>query len=191
MSRSGTTGDESPPGHLDLDHPSIWVESDRHPDYTGGMREYLEGKSILLVDDDAHIRLYLTRVLRQACPGIELREASDGWLAVEQLKSKAPDLLVLDLDMPQMGGREVLQFVSDTEALALMPVLVLSGGATEPDAEVGLIQLGAWDFTEKPVKRGVLLARIQGLLRTRGRIDKLLVRLAELESKVAAGARVP
>ena len=75
-----------------------------------------------------------------------------------------PALLVLDLDMPGMGGREVLARVRQTVATAGLPALVLTGSGTE-EMEAELMEAGADDYIRKPLEPARFVARVRAALR--------------------------
>jgi type IV pilus assembly protein PilB len=122
---------------------------------------------ILVADDDLENRI-LARALLEA-NGYQVSEAADGQAAVEFLSSSAAvDLLVLDLEMPRLSGREVLARVRRETRTAALPVVVLTGvqgGAVE----VQLMDEGADDYIHKPLDPDLFLARIRAALRRAGR----------------------
>jgi two-component system KDP operon response regulator KdpE len=118
-----------------------------------------EKKRILIVDDEAQI----TRVLRRglAAHGYELRAAADGESALEIFKDFAPDLVITDLSMPNVGGLELcrrLRAVSD------VPIIVLSVKGEER-TKVEALDAGADDYITKPFGMNELLARVRATLR--------------------------
>ena len=82
-------------------------------------------KKILIVDDDAEIRSYLSELLGDN--GYETVTANDGGEAVEIAKAEAPDLITLDLEMPNEWGPRFYRKISQDEALKRTPVVVISG----------------------------------------------------------------
>ena len=80
---------------------------------------------ILVADDDPVIRDVWTTTLRQA--GFRAAYARDGAEALERLRTLLPDLLILDLRMPELGGEALLQLIRERPALARIPVLIISG----------------------------------------------------------------
>ncbi len=118
---------------------------------------------ILLVDDDEDARLMMRSLLERE--GYELEEAEDGDQAVDILKED-PDfsLMVLDLGMPRMDGREVLQWVRGSVDTAALPVLVRTG-VEEAEAEAELLEAGADDYLTKSVNANRFLARVRAILR--------------------------
>jgi len=121
---------------------------------------------ILIVDDDATFRL-TTGALLQA-DGHEVESAADGQQAVERLRERQFDLLLLDLRMPGIDGLGLV------EALRLwghgIPILMISGFGTV-DSAVRALHLGADDFLLKPVEPDVLSARVSDLLERRPRTE--------------------
>ena len=117
-------------------------------------------KSILVVDDDALIRRSLAVSIEQA--GYQVRTAPSGENALEILRMKPPDLILLDIGLPGMDGLEALRaFRNCVEGI---PVIFLTARRRELDEVVGL-ELGADDYITKPFDMDVLLAHIKAVLR--------------------------
>jgi DNA-binding response OmpR family regulator len=141
---------------------------------------------ILVAEDDLSILTGLSMNLR--FEGYDVLQAQDGRTAVQKAIDEAPDLLVLDLMMPQMNGFEVLQELRNRGSA--VPVVVLSAKGLEADKIVGL-NLGADDYVVKPFALQELLARIRAVLRRRYR-DEDSVRFSDtvvdLRAKTVARA---
>ncbi len=119
-------------------------------------------EKILLVDDEP--TLLATLALNLRASGYDVITAPDGAAALEIAKAEAPDLIVLDLMMPELDGLTVcrtLRQVSDT------PILVLTARTGELDKIIGL-ESGADDYMTKPFSLGELQARLRALLRRAG-----------------------
>ena len=119
-------------------------------------------EKILLVDDEPTLLETLALNLRTS--GYEVVTASDGATALEMADSESPDLIVLDLMMPELDGLTVcrnLRQASDT------PILVLTARTGELDKIIGL-ESGADDYMTKPFSLGELQARLRALLRRAG-----------------------
>ena len=114
---------------------------------------------ILVVDDEAQIRAALARALDAR--GYEVDTAPDGEEALDRVATGSPDVVVLDLNMPVMGGLEVTRRI---RAWSSVPILVLSVRDEEPD-KISALDLGADDYLTKPFGVGELLARVRALLR--------------------------
>jgi DNA-binding response OmpR family regulator len=117
---------------------------------------------ILVIDDDADIRLLLRELLERA--GYLVDEAEDGKSGLRQLFANAPALVILDVTMPDMDGYQTLERIRD---LSEVPVLMLTARSQELEKVRGL-SAGADDYVAKPFGRQELLARVQALLRRTG-----------------------
>lgn len=119
---------------------------------------------ILVVDDDAHIREVVQFALVKA--GLEVVEAGDGRKAIELFSRSKPDLVILDITMPEMDGLAVCREIRKSSET---PILFLSSRADEVDRIVGL-EIGADDYVTKPFSPRELVARVKVILRrTRAR----------------------
>ena len=116
-------------------------------------------RSILIVDDDPHIRQLLAFALTKA--GLETREAEDGEAALAAVAANAPDLVILDINMPRLNGLEVCRRL---RAQGDLPILFLSSRDDEIDRVLG-IELGADDYVVKPFSPREVTARVQAILR--------------------------
>lgn len=114
---------------------------------------------ILIADDDPHIRQLLAFALEKA--GFETAQAEDGEAALAQVEALAPDLLVLDINMPRLSGLEVCRQV---RARSELPILFLSSRDEEIDRVLG-IELGADDYVVKPFSPREVTARVTAILR--------------------------
>jgi DNA-binding response OmpR family regulator len=115
----------------------------------------------LVVDDDPHILEALTVSLQLQWPDSAILSAQDGAAGLAVFYSHRPDLIVLDLSLPQKNGFEVLQEVRRTSDL---PVIVLTARGDDLSQVRGL-ELGADDYLVKPFSPLVLIARIKAILR--------------------------
>ena len=124
------------------------------------------GLRVLVVDDDHRVRTVVSWQLE--ADGFAVTEAGDGATALTQIRRDRPDLVVLDLSLPGIGGLDVLRRVRGMEeATARLPVIVLSGRSGETDRIIGL-DLGADDYLVKPFSPGELAARVRSVLRRSG-----------------------
>jgi DNA-binding response OmpR family regulator len=117
---------------------------------------------ILVVDDDLDLTALIAFALRQA--GYLVVEANDGESALRQFAAEAPDLVVLDGNLPRVDGFEVCRRL---RAESRTPILMLTVRGDEADVVRGL-DLGADDYLTKPFSPRTLLARIRALLRRSG-----------------------
>ncbi|ACD21392.1 response regulator [Paraburkholderia phytofirmans] len=116
---------------------------------------------LLVVDDNADLREYMSRILRAA--GHDVRLASDGQAALEAARAEAPDLVLSDVMMPRLDGFGLLRALRADPHLRDTPVLMLSARAGE-EARVDGIEHGADDYLTKPFSARELLARVSGNL---------------------------
>jgi two-component system OmpR family response regulator len=117
---------------------------------------------ILIVDDDPQIRDILRIALAQG--GFRLAEAADGQAALREAQRRPPDLIVLDVGLPEMDGFEVCRRIRKTSAV---PILFLTARDDEIDRVVGL-ELGADDYVTKPFSPRELVARVRAILKRAG-----------------------
>lgn len=115
--------------------------------------------SVLLVEDEDDIRSLVCTVLSKA--GYEVIEAADGREGLRALHQGNPDVVVLDVGLPDLDGWQALERIRD---MSDVPVMMLTARATESDKVRGL-QGGADDYLTKPFGRAELLARLQALTR--------------------------
>ena len=119
-------------------------------------------RTILVVDDDPHIRQLLVFAFDKA--GLGAIEAADGEAALALAETHAPDLVVLDINMPRMDGLEVCRRLRGGEGRADIPILFLSSRDDEIDRVLG-IELGADDYVVKPFSPREVVARVMAILR--------------------------
>ncbi len=124
-------------------------------------RERIRQK-ILVVEDEADIRELLRYNLAQE--GFAVEEAGDGAEALDRIGRRAPDLLVLDLMLPQMSGLELCRRMRSNPETAKLPILVVTAKGAEVDRILGL-ELGADDYVVKPFSPREVVARVKALLR--------------------------
>jgi DNA-binding response OmpR family regulator len=116
-------------------------------------------RSILVVDDERTLRETLAEGLEEE--GYAVFQAADGREAVEAFRKHHPDLILLDLMLPELSGTEVCRII---RAESGVPILMLTAKSAEIDKVVGL-ELGADDYVTKPFSFRELLARVRALLR--------------------------
>jgi DNA-binding response OmpR family regulator len=127
--------------------------------------EAIVGRKILVVDDEAVLVETIAYNLEQA--GYVVVTAADGASALEAAQREKPDLIILDLMLPEMDGLEVCRQLRREGNTATTPIMMLTAKGEEIDKVVGL-EVGADDYVTKPFGRRELLARVRALLR---RID--------------------
>jgi two-component system, OmpR family, alkaline phosphatase synthesis response regulator PhoP len=119
-------------------------------------------KKVLIIEDEKDIlqlvKLYLEK------EGFRTVTAMTGVEGLELVKAENPDLVVLDLMLPEMDGLEVCKRLRSKRETAMLPVIMLTAKAEESDTIVGL-ELGADDYVTKPFSPKTLVARVKALLR--------------------------
>ena len=134
-------------------------------------------KTILVVDDEPKITQLVSDYLEQA--GFDVRSAHDGRTALSLAKTGRPDLIVLDLGLPQLDG---LDFTREFRKSSNAPIIMLTARSDESDKLIGL-ELGADDYLTKPFSPKELVARVRAVFR---RIEQTvsanseLIRVADL-----------
>jgi len=134
--------------------------------------------AILVVDDSRTMRLALIRALN----GLDFRnitEAANGRQALELVQTKPFDLMLLDMEMPEMNGMEVLVALKANRGISELPVIVISG-ADQMENAVKCIEAGAEDFLPKPFNPTLLRARVTTSLEKKRLRDLDRLRLLEL-----------
>lgn len=123
--------------------------------------------SILLVDDEARLRDSIRMNLE--LEGFQVYEASSGLEALDKLRRHLPNLVVLDVMMPELDGFETLR---EIRKVSTVPVIMLTVRADDRDVVRGL-ELGADDYLAKPFSQTVLVARIKAVLRRAEQADQM------------------
>jgi CheY-like chemotaxis protein len=121
---------------------------------------------ILVVDDDDACILMVSAGLRKL--GFDVVAATDGWDGLTQARTHRPDLVLLDVKMPQMDGWTFIGFLRNQKDFDKVPVIFLTGRTSDEDRKRGL-ELGADDYLTKPVDLGKLQASIQAVLQKRAK----------------------
>lgn len=119
---------------------------------------------ILVVDDEPDLLELVRFNLTQA--GFQVSTATSGREALEQLKGSVPDLVVLDLMLPDVSGNDICRQIRSDPALAELPIVMLTAKSEEVDRVVGF-ELGADDYVPKPFSPRELTLRIRAVLRRR------------------------
>ena len=125
----------------------------------------MKSPHVLLIEDDDEISRLTTMYLD--VEGFKVSSVKDGALAIEAIKEHQPDLIVLDLMLPNMSGIEICK---QAREFYQKPILVLT--ACDDDvSEVSLLKIGADDYLVKPLRPHVLVARIEALMRRSQKVE--------------------
>jgi DNA-binding response OmpR family regulator len=135
-----------------------------YPNKTKQNKTKLEGamsKSVLVADDEPNIVLSLEYLMEEA--GYEVRTVSDGERALEAVKEKVPDLILLDVMMPRLDGYEVCQAIRANPAWKDIRIIMLTAKGREVDQEKGLA-FGADDYVTKPFSTREVVRKVKKIL---------------------------
>ena len=139
-------------------------------------------KAVLVVDDTPFNLTLMSGVLKKH---YVVHEAASGAQALAMLQTGSkPDLVLLDIMMPDMDGYEVCRRLKADPATANIPIIFLTANVSSEDEEKGF-ELGAVDYITKPIKRNVVLARIKTHIQLKAAADFLEDKAQYLESEVA------
>ena len=136
---------------------------------------------ILVVDDDKEVVRLMRAYLEQA--GYEVLVAYDGETAVHNLRREKPDLMLLDLMLPDRDGWDITRLVRGDPALAYMPIIMLTARVEDTDKIIGL-EIGADDYVTKPYNPREVVARVRARLRSQGAHQPQILRVGGLEMDV-------
>lgn len=123
-------------------------------------------KKILLIDDSDFFARLVRNILEEA--GYNVLHANRGDAGLKMVREEKPDLVLLDVVMPDMDGFQVCSILRDSESNNLMPIIMLTSQDNQEDKLIGL-ELGADDYITKPFNNRELLSRVRNTLR---RIDR-------------------
>jgi DNA-binding response OmpR family regulator len=127
-------------------------------------------KRILVVDDEEHIRSFLTDLLESK--GYMVITCPDTDCGYKRAVKTTPDLIILDLQMPQIGGVELCRLLRANPHTKNIPIIMLTVQSSETDKVIGL-EMGADDYVTKPFSSKELVARVKSLMRRATREDEV------------------
>ena len=138
---------------------------------------------VLVADDDPVMRLLMIEMLGQV--GLDGIEAEDGAQAVACFQSMAPDLILMDVDMPNMDGFSACREIRRIETGAAVPIIMVTGG-DDIEAVTNAYEVGATDFVSKPINWPILGHRVLYVLRASDAIVRL--RIADAHNRAVLAA---
>ncbi len=136
---------------------------------------------VLIVDDNLKIMAIARAHLKKE--GLEVICVEDGKSALESVRQEKPDLILLDVDMPDMSGFEVCKILKNDDDLCMVPVVFLTA-ADDNTSRIRGLDLGAVDYVTKPFDAFELRARVRAALRTKQLQDQLATLNHELEERI-------
>jgi DNA-binding response OmpR family regulator len=122
-----------------------------------------ENVTILVVDDDPDVLFATARVIQKA--GYRVIKASSGEEGLQKIKAHGPDLILLDVVLPDMEGGELCRKIKEDPALRKTFVILISGTRTSSDEQVVGLDEGADGYIARPISNRELLARVNALVR--------------------------
>lgn len=167
------------------------LSSDGQPESAGpdsSLRRTICGSRILVVDDQKIVR-ELLKVYLNAGGYHDLIFASDGDEALEIIATETLDLVILDLQMPTIGGLEVCETVRRDPQMAFLPILVQTA-ADSPEDRARIFAAGATDMVGKPINDAELLARVGIHLQNRHMLRQLSLYRESMERELEAARRM-
>jgi diguanylate cyclase (GGDEF)-like protein len=138
---------------------------------------------VLVADDDPVMRLLMLEMLGQV--GLDGIEAEDGVQAVTYFQSMAPDLILMDVEMPNMDGFSACREIRRIETGAAVPIIMVTGG-DDIEAVTNAYEVGATDFVSKPINWPILGHRVLYVLRASDAIVRL--RMADAQNRAVLAA---
>lgn len=141
-------------------------------------------RSILVVDDNKEVLSGLKDVLKEIFSDYEILTATNGRTAINKTKKNIPDVIILDINMPDISGYDVCKKIRNDKKLSYIPIVFLTGKETDMDSRVKGYEAGGDDFISKPVGVNELFARLKSAIRIKSLQDELMNEKLLLEKKV-------
>ena len=140
--------------------------------------------SILVADDDAGVLALITRVLRVACPACKVLTATTGQECLDIIARTHPDILILDVNLPDINGNDLCQQLKLKDATRHIPILMVTGGDFQPGRKAAALESGADAYLYKPFESAELSAQVKVMLRIKRTEDSLRDQKGLLEEAV-------
>lgn len=128
---------------------------------------------LLLIDDNADNLLSLAAMLRSYLPGCAMDTATSGPVGITRAMTWQPDVILLDIQMPEMDGFQVCQALKRDKATCHIPVIFLTAVSTESTSRIRGLEIGGDAFVTKPFDPGELIAQVHAMLRIKQAEDAL------------------
>lgn len=121
----------------------------------------MDKSTVLVVDDEQNVRGILSEVLSMA--GYNVIEARGGGAALDKAHHEHPDVIILDLVMPDLTGEKVLDALNDNPETRFIPVIMLTGKSREEDQTTAWSR-GVWDYIVKPWQNDEVVLKVEGAI---------------------------
>ncbi len=129
---------------------------------------------ILAIDDNADNLVVLKALLDETFPAAKFISALSGRKGIELCLSEKPDVILLDIVMPEMDGYEVCQILKADEATKTIPIIIITAARTDKESRIKALEFGADAFLAKPLDESELTAQIKAMLRIKEAEDRKL-----------------
>ncbi len=146
----------------------------------------LNQDSILVADDDAGVLATIAWVLRDAFPECRVLKSSTGQACLDAVAREHPDILILDVHLPDITGTEICQRLKANETTRPIPILMVTGGNFHPGRKAAALEAGADAYLYKPFENAELAAQVKVMLRIKHTEDSLRGQKTVLEEAVRA-----
>ncbi|UOE47795.1 response regulator [Mucilaginibacter sp. SMC90] len=120
-------------------------------------------QTVLIIDDNAQLRDYIAKIFRK---NYKIYEAENGSTGLEMIKRYLPDIIISDINMDKLTGIDLCRTIKQDSSLSHIPVILITGDST-PELQLEGIEVGAVDFISKPFEKDLLIARVNGILKSK------------------------
>lgn len=141
-------------------------------------------KTILAIDDIDDNLLAMTALLKNFIPGCSVITARSGYEGIEKAESDIPDVILLDIKMPDMDGYETCRHLKSNNKIRHIPVIMITAMKTDTESRIKGLEIGADAFISKPVEGPELAAQVNAMLRIKTAEDMLRDEKGLLESLI-------
>ena len=135
-------------------------------------------QSVLIIDDNEQLRDYVAKIFKR---DYKIYEAVNGEQGLEYIRKFLPDIIISDIKMDDLDGIELCKIIKQDSSLSHIPVILMTGDST-PEMQLKGIEVGAVDFISKPFEKDLLVARVNGILRSKTELQNYFYNEVTLKS---------
>lgn len=135
-------------------------------------------QSVLIIDDNEQLRDYVAKIFKR---DYKIYEAVNGEQGLEYIRKFLPDIIISDIKMDDLDGIELCKLIKQDSSLSHIPVILMTGDST-PEMQLKGIEVGAVDFISKPFEKDLLVARVNGILRSKTELQNYFYNEVTLKS---------